>query len=629
MINLKLNHIFIRTALAFFGVLSISVALFADVLGLGDSPEVFGYSQIFFFTLGWFVILLACFPSYRSIRSRADGAPVLQIDWLAKAVPRLLIYAAILTFLLLSTSILTRPADDAYISFVYSKNLAEHGQLVYNLDQPPVEGYTNFLWVLLGALPGLFDLEIPHLMQALSISLGATSVLLVAQLARQVVRVPKGGSASALLAGLLWALNPSLIYWSVYALETSLVLTLLGLFILLIWRAQDLNTPRSAVSAGFAGAALALARFDMLIMVGLIFFAMFIAQRAKSLLWNTGRSTLSGILAFGLIYLPYTLWRLMYYGDPLPNTYYAKVGGVEIDQLLRGAKYLQAGISEAALGSTLLLIVILAFSSLAVMGALKNERAWLLTFCGLSWLFIVVIIGGDNLGHFRFILPSLLLLFPALSSGFDQAAEWGHLHFGWNQALIKWLLSGIALAIVLGSAVSSEQLPPQRPGAGSTDDRRALAGKLFNRGTQQETDIALIAAGIVKYYSERPVLDMLGLNNRVIGRRDMGDLPGRPGHEKYDGEYVLSQEPAILYFYYPGDIDTIQELQSWAHEGTKSWFAHWALLDLMGQPDLAAKYQLGSFSTPEGTIRFLYRSDAPLQEIFNEQGQQWLGLADT
>src|SRR5262245_16879680 len=43
--------------------------------------------------------------------------------------------------------------DDAYITFVYSRNLARHGQLVFNLGER-VEGYTNFLWAVLlaGAL---------------------------------------------------------------------------------------------------------------------------------------------------------------------------------------------------------------------------------------------------------------------------------------------------------------------------------------------------------------------------------------------------------------------------------------------------------------------------------------------
>ena len=42
--------------------------------------------------------------------------------------------------------------DDAYISFVYSRNFAQHGELAFNLGDR-VEGYTNFSWtVLLGLL---------------------------------------------------------------------------------------------------------------------------------------------------------------------------------------------------------------------------------------------------------------------------------------------------------------------------------------------------------------------------------------------------------------------------------------------------------------------------------------------
>src|SRR6476646_8857030 len=41
--------------------------------------------------------------------------------------------------------------DDAFISFVYSRNLVEHGQLVFNLGER-VEGYTNFLWTVLLAV---------------------------------------------------------------------------------------------------------------------------------------------------------------------------------------------------------------------------------------------------------------------------------------------------------------------------------------------------------------------------------------------------------------------------------------------------------------------------------------------
>src|SRR3989304_2142112 len=39
--------------------------------------------------------------------------------------------------------------DDAYISFRYARNLARGAGLVFNPGGEPVEGYTNFLWVVL------------------------------------------------------------------------------------------------------------------------------------------------------------------------------------------------------------------------------------------------------------------------------------------------------------------------------------------------------------------------------------------------------------------------------------------------------------------------------------------------
>ena len=41
--------------------------------------------------------------------------------------------------------------DDAMISMRYARNLAEGHGLVWNGSEPPVEGFTNFLWVLVMA----------------------------------------------------------------------------------------------------------------------------------------------------------------------------------------------------------------------------------------------------------------------------------------------------------------------------------------------------------------------------------------------------------------------------------------------------------------------------------------------
>ena len=78
---------------------------------------------------------------------------------------RWLLLAVAAIVLVLHTLAYNFVTDDAYISFVYSRNLAEHGELTFNLGQR-VEGYTNFSWT---ALLGLID-EFPVLRAALRAS---------------------------------------------------------------------------------------------------------------------------------------------------------------------------------------------------------------------------------------------------------------------------------------------------------------------------------------------------------------------------------------------------------------------------------------------------------------------------
>src|SRR6186713_1795038 len=80
--------------------------------------------------------------------------------------------------------------DDAYISFRYAQNLAEHGQLVFNLGER-VEGYTNFLWtVLLGVLMKLGIA--PELSaRVLGTAFAAATLVVVARLAARL----RGGAS--------------------------------------------------------------------------------------------------------------------------------------------------------------------------------------------------------------------------------------------------------------------------------------------------------------------------------------------------------------------------------------------------------------------------------------------------
>jgi len=60
--------------------------------------------------------------------------------------------------------------DDAFITFRYARHLA-HGQgWVYNLGDPPVEGFTSVLWVLTSALASSLGFDVVVAAQALGLA---------------------------------------------------------------------------------------------------------------------------------------------------------------------------------------------------------------------------------------------------------------------------------------------------------------------------------------------------------------------------------------------------------------------------------------------------------------------------
>src|SRR5439155_14181321 len=58
--------------------------------------------------------------------------------------------------------------DDAYIAYRYATNLAHGHGLTFNVGDPPVEGFTSFVWTLALALPALVQVPLLALCKAAS-----------------------------------------------------------------------------------------------------------------------------------------------------------------------------------------------------------------------------------------------------------------------------------------------------------------------------------------------------------------------------------------------------------------------------------------------------------------------------
>ena len=422
-------------------------------------------------------------------------------------------------------------ADDAFISLRYAANLlAGHG-LVFNIGER-VEGFTSPLWTLLLAGLGACGFDLLEAARALGLLCSILALPITYWLARQCGATP----LTALIAPALLAFNGSFACWAASGMETAL-------FIVLI--AAAFATALSGnhwASAGLTAAA-TLARPEGLLVLLVLGCHQFLRTKR-----GAGRSWLPWLLVSGIPYAFLLGFRRWYYGDWLPNTYYAKTGG-GWPQIQRGLDYLR---DYASAHEGLLLLVGLAIFALlrGTVGMRLVAVGWLLFWLAVAWL------GGDGLPMYRFALAPLPL-FAAFAAVFVSDLVWPFL------AARK---SGVALAVVLGCAWAYTHWSPPRLkshyGAYQFQQqveipRWTRVGQWFAASAPAGASIAVVPIGAVAYYSKLEVRDMLGLTDRHIARRDPSGLGrGWAGHEKHDGQYVLGRRPTYLLL---GNVDVTEQ----------------------------------------------------------------------
>ena len=311
--------------------------------------------------------------------------------------------------------------DDAFISFRYARNLAEGHGLVFNPGHERVEGYTNFLWVVVLAAPARVGIAPEHAAQVLSVLLTVGLWALVARASMRWVPGP-----FAVFAPLALALTRSVAVWSTSGLETRLfeVLVIGAVFRLV----EEVKRPDARPWAALLFALAALTRPD-----GLLIAAA--SMGVATLFRRRWGHAVSSAAIFGGIVGAHFLFRFLYYGAWLPNTYYAKIGGRS-----------WWGMGAAYLGSFTVEYGVLLWLPVLVLGviALRREgRGSLAAIFGAAVLphaLYVASIGGD---HFEYRPLDLYfpLAFLLVGRGLAEA---------WERVKAKVLIVAYAVLLFLG-----------------------------------------------------------------------------------------------------------------------------------------------------------------------------------
>lgn len=460
-------------------------------------------------------------------------------------MPALCVLAVALVVLVVHLRLVQFFCDDSYISYRYALNLVEGQGLVYNPGER-VEGYTNFLWVLVLAAGMAVGLP------AEGWSLAAGLIFLGATLALTwvlVLRVLRSPLAAAVAVLLLVSLGP-VVLWSSAGLESSLF-TALSLAAILAT-----HSARNARGLWLAGATFALAAMTR--PDGVVFGAVaglhlivsdVAARRGLNVATVRALSLLSGFL---LVFAPFVGWRYSYYHDFLPNTFYVKA--VSSVGWVLGRRYLDAFVHDYPV--LWLITAAGAYCALALdrYRAARPLTTHLLLAIG-AFTVYVAWAGGDYMALYRFLVPVLVLASVFWVIAIDATYHFIVLHHMRLPTCLGMLL------FVLGSSYQ----PSRDSAAGKpsilhsvSNMRRnteawVAAGKaLYRLGEKhprfRDCSVATTAAGALPFFSRMPTLDQSGLCDRTIAREESDPwLLDRPGHFKQATlEYLTRRRPTLV-----------------------------------------------------------------------------------
>jgi arabinofuranosyltransferase len=352
--------------------------------------------------------------------------------------------------------------EDAFVSFRYATNIADGNGPVFNPGER-VEGYTNFLWLVVIALPrAAFGADVRTAAVVLGVVAVLGSVLLSAFLVNRIVAAaspadaeprPAVGVAAAVLTASAGGL-------AVYGPSGSEV----PLFVLLTLGVAYSLVARRPVVAGVLVAFAVMTSPEGLVVA--VFAGLWLAGAAlkKQHSWWAPVGYVLGALVF---LVPRLAWRATFYQHFLPAPLAAKFGGPLGSQVATGWPYL-SGFALAHQGFLLLaLVAAVALLLRRAAGAALESRAliWLLFATAAGLAAVAVLAGGDTGPSWRLLAPVPPLLAVA------SVATYGVLTAGvagkpsprpreWPAAtrLVPVTACGLAGIAVLVSVFSPEML---------------------------------------------------------------------------------------------------------------------------------------------------------------------------
>ncbi|MFN7151422.1 MAG: hypothetical protein ACK4V6_18335, partial [Microthrixaceae bacterium] len=417
--------------------------------------------------------------------------------------------------------------DDAFITYRYARNFARGEGLVFNPGER-VEGYTNFLWTVMHWLPERYGWSSPVFSQVVGIVLMVGTVAVTLRLARRIF----ASESFAFLVALTLLANMTFLAYATGGLETmqqTLLVTSVAALLLPVVDAPRAHVVARRVGAGVCAGLAVLTRMDSAVLIAVWVLVYLVVQWRREVETTRRTSTLLvSVLQIGvpaaLLVLPWFVWKLDYYGNLLPNTFYAKSAGNPIVPPLYGLFYLA--------------VFFFSYAAFLLIGRFRRYRRELFAVPGVAqalavvpvWCLYICVVGGDFM-EFRFMVPILPVLAMVAAYLINR-----YRRTGTQVALIVVLLLFSATHRVMPTLIPYPVLTftelSHWPNESTTTwkGKGELLAEQFPGGPDVEGQpvIAVAPLGVLPYFADLETVDMLGLTDPVTARTGYAIEPYYP-----------------------------------------------------------------------------------------------------
>ena len=429
------------------------------------------------------------------------------------------------------------PFEDAAILMRYSQHVAEGHGVVWNVGGKPVDGATDFLFMMLVAGLARCGLGVGVAVRLLGVVSHFLSVALVYVAVR---RLHGSMRWMAALSAAYLAVGPGLRYASAYFGTPFFALFACAAWCL-AWRLADVATrgprvadgwhasrvpykesQRTALLFALCGLVMGLIRpegvFLAAFMLAAVVYMRGLRASRVAIAWF--------VLVFAVLGGAYFIWRWWYFGHPLPNPFYKKGGGALYWGGLRSA-------IQGALRFNLpfALPFIAAFRSRAT--ARKAAFA-LIPIAGFVGLWVLLSDAMNYAWRFQYaVMPVVLVSWPPLVAG--VFGEWRLPRFGGLDRRSRATLAVLGGIVFLWVLVYNHRMSrlPIRFGDGNYQ----VAVMLSDYRSKGYT-MAVSEAGLLPFYSGWRAVDTWGLNDPWIAH-----------HGGITDAYLREHRPELIMFH--------------------------------------------------------------------------------